>query len=257
MTAAPKDASLLAGQSAIVTGASSGLGYRFAKTLAAAGAAVTVVGRRIERLEVLVAEIETAGGRAIAVAADVADPGQIVEAVDKAQAAFGPTGILINNAGIPDAQLATRMPLDLIDRVLDVNVRAPFLFAREVATRLIEARQHGRIVNIASIAAFVAPRQGAALYATSKAAVVRMSEALAIEWARFHINVNCIAPGSFDSEMMDGMRSRTGDAFIGTFPRKRLGLPEQLDSSLLYLVSPASEAVTGTILKVDDGQFLR
>lgn len=257
MSGAPDRTALLAGQAAIVTGASSGLGYRFAKVLAAAGAAVAVVGRRIERLDALVAEIEAAGGRATAIAADVSEAGDIVAAVDKAHAVLGTTGILVNNAGIPDAQLATRMPLDLVDRVLDTNVRAPFLFAREVAARLIEAKRPGRIVNIASISAFVAPRQGAALYATSKGAVVRMSEALAIEWARFHINVNCIAPGSFDSEMMDGMRSRTGDAFIETFPRKRLGRPEQLDSSLLYLVSPASEAVTGTVLKVDDGQYLR
>lgn len=257
MTDTPNAAALLNGQTALVTGASSGLGYRFAKTLAASGANVAIVGRRKDRLDALVAEIKASGGRASAIIADVADAGAIVAAVETAQDVLGPITILVNNVGIPDAQLATKMSLELVDRVLDVNVRAPFLFAREVASRLIDAKRPGRIVNIASMAAFVAPAQGAALYATSKAAVVRMTEALAIEWSRFHINVNCIAPGAFDSEMMDGMRSRTGDGFIDLFPRKRLGAPEQLDSSLLYLVSPLSEAVTGTVLKVDDGQFHR
>lgn len=246
----------LAGHTAVVTGASSGLGHSFARTLAAAGAKVAVLGRRRDRLDDLVAQIEAAGGTAMAITADVSDADAIVRAVDEAEAAFGLISILVNNAGIPDAQLATKMPLDLIDRVLATNVRAPFLFAREVAARLIAAKSPGRIVNIASMAAFVVPA-GAALYATSKAAVVRMTEALAIEWSRYHINVNCIAPGSFDSEMMDGMRSRTGDGFIESFPRKRLGTPSQLDTTLLYLVSPASEVVTGAVLKVDDGQFIR
>jgi NAD(P)-dependent dehydrogenase (short-subunit alcohol dehydrogenase family) len=101
--------------------------------------------------------------------------------------------------------------------------------------------------------AFHYGRNAAALYSVSKAAIHRMTEVLAVEWARFNINVNCIAPGAFASEMMDGMLSRMGD-FTGHFPRKRLGQPEKRDSTLLYLVSPASEVVTGTTIKVDDGQ---
>jgi NAD(P)-dependent dehydrogenase (short-subunit alcohol dehydrogenase family) len=148
------------------------------------------------------------------------------------------------------------MPLELIDRVLDINVRAPFVLSCEVARRLIDAKRAGRIVNIASAAAYNYGGGGAALYSISKSAIVRMTEALSVEWARFHINVNGIAPGAFASEMMDGMLERVGDITKG-FPRQRLGDPAQLDSTLLYLVGPASEAVTGTVVRVDDGQGSR
>lgn len=246
----------LAGQVALVTGASSGLGRRFAATLAAAGAAVAVAARRTDRLEELVAEITGRGGRAVPVALDVTDAGSITAAVEAAEQQLGLVTVLVNNAGIPDAQYATRMPLELVDRVLDTNVRGPWLLACEVARRLIAAETAGRIVNISSIGAFNYSGGAAALYSVTKAAVNRMTEALAVEWARFNINVNGIAPGAFSSEMMDGMMSRLGDVTAHT-PRKRLGQPAQLDSTLLYLVSPASEFVTGTVIKVDDGQGSR
>ena len=137
--------------------------------------------------------------------------------------------------------------------MLDTNVRAPWVLSCEVARRLIAAKRPGRIVNISSIGAFHYAGGGAALYSVSKAAVNRMTEALAVEWARNGINVNAIAPGAFRSEMMDGMMSRVGD-FTSALPRKRLGEPAQLDSTLLYLVAPASECVTGTVVTVDDGQ---
>lgn len=246
----------LTGEVALVTGATSGLGRRFAVTLAAAGAAVAVVGRRRDRLDALVAEIGAAGGRALALPADMADASALAAVVETAEAGLGTVSILVNNAGIPDAQYATRMPIELIDSVLDINVRAPFVLAREVARRLIAAKRPGRIVNIASIAAFHTATSGTALYATTKAAVVRMTEALAVEWAAFGINVNAIAPGAFRTEMMDGMIERVGDVSQG-FPRKRLGEPADLDGTLLYLVSPASALVTGTCIKVDDGQYPR
>lgn len=246
----------LSGEVALVTGATAGLGYRFAKVLADAGARVALVGRRQDRLDALVAEIEAAGGKAFAIPADLADAGTLAEIVRKAEDAFGLVTILVNNAGIPDAQLATRMPLELIDAVLNINVRAPFILSREVALRLIAEKKPGRIVNIASMAAFNYPGNGSSLYATSKAAIVRMTEVLSTEWARFNINVNAIAPGAFQSEMMEGMIARVGDV-AQAFPRKRLGEPEELDGTLLYLVSPESRFVTGTCIKVDDGQFMK
>ena len=246
----------LKGQVALVTGASSGLGLRFAKVLAAAGAKVALAARRVDRLEALAAEIKAAGGEAIAIAMDATDADQLIAAVAQAETAFGTVTILVNNAGIPDAQRAHKMPLELIDRVLDINVRAPFILSCEVARRLMAADKPGRIVNIASSAAYEYGGNGAALYSVSKAAVVRITEALAVEWARNHINVNAIAPGAFHSEMMDGMLERIGD-FSATTPRKRIGDPAQLDSTLLYLVSPASDAVTGISLRVDDGQGRR
>ena len=237
----------LTGHVAFVTGASSGLGRRFALTLAAAGAKVAATARRVDRLEELAVEIQGQGGECAAIALDVTDPESITHAVAHATESLGLVDILVNNAGIPDAQRAHKMSLELTDAVLDTNVRGPWLLA---------AKQPGRIVNIASTGAFNYGGNGAALYSVTKAAIHRMTEVLAVEWARFHINVNCIAPGAFVSEMMDGMMSRMGD-FSGQFPRKRVCDPALLDSTLLYLVSPASEAVTGTTIKVDDGQGSR
>ena len=241
------------GEVALVTGATSGLGRRFAQTLAAAGASVVACGRRADRLDELVAEIEAAGGRAAAVPLDVSDAEAIPAAVDAAEAAFGTVTILVNNAGIPDAQRAHKMSLELIDAVLDTNVRAVFVLSCEVARRLIAAEKPGRIVNISSNGAFHYGGNGAALYSVTKAAVNRITETLSVEWSRYRINVNAIAPGAFRSEMMDGMMSRVGD-FTQYTPRKRLGEPAQLDSTLLYLCAPASECVTGAIIRVDDGQ---
>ena len=246
----------LTGQVALVTGATSGLGRRFARVLAAAGAAVAVAGRRVERLEEVTREIESDGGRAVGVRLDMTDTDSILNAVTEAEKALGTVTILVNNAGIPDAQRAHKMSIELIDDVFGTNLRGPFVLACEVARRLIAADKPGRMVNISSVAAYHYAGNGAALYSITKAGVVRMTECLAVEWARYNINVNGIAPGAFSSEMMDGMLERMGD-ISQHFPRKRIGDPAQLDSTLLYLVAPSSECVTGTVIKVDDGQGSR
>jgi len=243
----------LEGQVALVTGATSGLGRRFAKVLAAAGAKVAVTGRRQERLDEVVAEIEASGGKCAALRLDMTDTDSILNVVEQAERALGTITILVNNAGIPDAQRAHKMSIELIDNVFGTNLRGPFVLSCEVARRLIAAELPGRMVNISSVGSFNYGGNGAALYSITKAGVNRMTETLAVEWARFGINVNAIAPGAFSSEMMDGMLERIGD-ITQHFPRKRLGDPAQLDSTLLYLVSPSSEFVTGTVIKVDDGQ---
>jgi NAD(P)-dependent dehydrogenase (short-subunit alcohol dehydrogenase family) len=252
----PNASADLTGQVALVTGATAGLGDRFARTLAASGARVVATGRRYERLEALAAEITAAGGECAPVQLDMNDADQIVAAVDRAEEVFGPVDTLINNAGIPDAQRAHKMSVELIDNVIGTNLRGPYILSCEVARRLIDAKQPGRMVNIASMSAFHYDGVGAALYSTTKAAVNRMTEALAVEWSRNRINVNGIAPGAFQSEMMDGMVDRIGD-FSPNLPRKRICDPALLDSTLIYLCSPASEAVTGTVIKVDDGQGSR
>lgn len=246
----------LTGSVALVTGATSGLGRRFAEVLAAHGAAVAVAGRRTGRAEEVVAAIEAVGGRAIAVALDVRDAETIPAVLDEVEARLGGVDVLVNNAGIPDAQRAHRMPLELVDDVLDTNVRGPWVLSTAVAGRLIAAGRPGRIVNLSSMSSFQYGGEGAALYSVTKAAINRMTEALAVEWARHEVNVTAIAPGAFASEMMDGMLARMGDITTG-FPRRRLGDPSQLDSALLFLVSPDSTAVTGTVVKVDDGQMAR
>lgn len=246
----------LTGQLALVTGASSGLGARFARVLAAAGARVALCARRADRLDAVVADITAAGGAAQAFAIDVADQGQCLGLADRVESALGPVSILVNNAGIPDAARAHKLSPELFNQVMAVNVHAPWLLSTSLAARRIADGKPLRIVNIASMAAFEYQGHGAALYSMTKAAVVRMTEVLAVEWARWPINVNAIAPGAFASEMMDGMLSRMGDITQG-FRRKRLGDPAMMDSTLLYLVAPASEAVTGTIIKIDDGQSNR
>jgi NAD(P)-dependent dehydrogenase (short-subunit alcohol dehydrogenase family) len=244
----------LSGRVALITGASAGLGLRFAKVLAACGAKVAIAARRIDKLEALAEEIRASGGVALPIAMDATDADQLIAAVATAEAELGTVDILVNNAGIPDAMRAHKMPVELIDRVIGINLRAPYILSCEAARRLIAAKAPGRIVNISSNAHYeYSGGGGAALYAITKTAVVRMTEALSREWASQNINVNAICPGAFSSEMMDGMISRIGD-ITAHFARKRLGDPAQLDSTLLYLVSPASEFVTGAVIRVDDGQ---
>ena len=262
MTQAPHDPIDLSGEVAIITGATAGLGLRFAQVLAGAGAAVVIAGRRAERLDALKAEIEVAGGRCVAIPADMTVDADMMRLVEGAEAALGPPTILVNNAGMADAKFATKIEIDLIDKVLDLNVRAPFILSREVAKRLIKAGRPGRIVNIASIMAYHYTGEGAALYSTSKAAVVRMTEALAVEWSKFNVNVNAIAPGYVKSEMTDAMSDRMAKAGIADdlsqlYPRRRLPTPDYLDSTLLFLCSPLSHGVTGTVVKMDDGQTPR
>ncbi|MDG2278825.1 MAG: SDR family NAD(P)-dependent oxidoreductase [Pseudomonadales bacterium] len=246
----------LSGRVALVTGTTSGLGRRFAQVIAAAGAKVAVTGRRIDRLEALAAEINAAGGHALPIQLDMQDNDSILNCVNQAESELGTIDILVNNAGIPDAQRAHKMSLDLIDSVFDTNLRGPYVLSCEIARRLIAAEQPGRMINISSVGGFNYGGNGAALYSITKSAIVRMTECLAVEWARYNINVNAIAPGAFSSEMMDGMLERLGD-IAQHFPRKRICDPAQMDSTLMYFLSPASEAVTGTYIKIDDGQGSR
>lgn len=248
----------LSGSVALVTGASVGLGRRFATVLAEAGAAVVLVARRQEALETLAQDIRGRGGRALAYPLDIADASAIPSAFEAAEAEFGLVDILINNAGVADADHATRLSLETIDLVLAVNLRAPFLLATEAARRLIANERTGRIVNLSSVGAFhYSARSSAALYCSTKSGIIRLTEALAIEWARYGINVNAIAPGMFASEMTAGFIERVGDKVREGFPRKRMGEPDYLDSTLLYLVDPRSHFVTGTCVTVDDAQQAR
>lgn len=254
--ALPNNSVDLSGQVALVTGTTSGLGWRFARVLANAGARVALTGRRTERLDELAELIGAEGGQCAPFRLDMTDMSNVVDVVEQVESALGTVTILVNNAGIPDAQRAHKMDQELIDAVFDTNLRGPYVLSCEVARRLIAAKSPGRMVNISSVGAFNYAGGGAALYSITKAGIARMSEVLAVEWARYHINVNCIAPGAFASEMMDGMVGRIGE-FYKASPRGRLCDPAQLDSSLLYLCAPASECVTGSIISVDDGQSSR
>ena len=255
MSDMPNFSTDLSGQTAFITGTTSGLGYRFAQVLAACGANVAIAGRRVERLEALAEELRSTGAKVLPVPLDVTDTDALFASVDQVEKELGPVQILVNNAGKPDAQLALNMDPAFVDEMVATNLTSLFHLASEVTRRLKEAELPGRIVNIASGAAFSAG-VGTSWYAITKSAVVRMTEMLALEFARYDVNVNCIAPGAFESEMMDGMLERMGDITAG-FPRKRLGKPSQLDGTLLYLVSPSSDFVSGATIRVHDAQGAR
>ena len=250
----------LSGRTALVTGASSGLGVRFARILAAAGARVVLAARRVDRLQGLKAEIEAAGGQAFAVAMDVADEASTIAAYDAAETAFGTVDTIIANAGSGATAPITELPVAEFDQLMAVNLRGVFLTVREGGRRLMAAgsreKRHGRVVIVASIAADVA-LPGLAAYAATKAGVRQMGRTIAREWVRQGINVNSICPGYLKTELnADWFDSEGGAMQIAGFPRRRLMGEEDLDAMLLYLSSDAAEAVTGAAFTLDDGQSL-
>ncbi|MGF1454255.1 MAG: glucose 1-dehydrogenase [Alphaproteobacteria bacterium] len=253
----PRPASAdLSGQVALVTGTTSGLGVRFARVLAGAGAAVVLTGRRPDRLVALESEIRNGGGQAVCVTLDVTDAQSIRTALAQAEDRLGPVDILVNNAGMNVQAPAADLSPEAYDRIMNTNVRGAFLMAQAVGAGLIARGAPGRIVNIASIGAFtVLP--GLTAYCMSKAAVAMMTKSLAREWARHGINVNALCPGYIRTEInSDWFDSEGGQKQIRRFPRRRLGAEEDLDGALLLLVSPDAGFITGTVMTVDDGQSL-
>lgn len=250
----------LEGRVALITGASSGLGARFARLFAAAGAAVVIGARRAERIASLAAEIEAAGGRCLAVSMDVTDEASIIAAFDAAEAAYGAPDVVVANAGIAEAGRSVDLPADAMRRVVDTNFNGVWLTAREGARRMIKVgskeSRRGRIILTGSITAEMTG-QGDAAYAASKAGVVHLGRQFAREWARLGINVNTVQPGYIRTEI-DGewFDSEGGAKQIASWPRRRLTDISALDDPMLFLASDASEYVTGSHITVDDGQSL-
>ncbi|GAA4042496.1 SDR family NAD(P)-dependent oxidoreductase [Parerythrobacter jejuensis] len=244
----------LTGRTAIVTGASSGLGARFGQLLAQSGANVALAARRKDRLDTLAGEL---GARATAIQMDVAREADVIAGYDAAEAAFGTVDTIVANAGIDGAGMATDMPEDEIERTLNVNLKGALLTAREGAKRLMAAGQtNGRIVMIASITAFQ-PSPGLAAYSASKAGVVQLGRTLAREWARRGMCVNTISPGYIRTDInADWFDTDMGKKQVKRFPKQRLMGQEGLDAMLLFLCSDAAEFVTGTDFVLDDGQTL-
>lgn len=241
----------LSGLKALVTGASSGFGAHFAKTLAGAGAHVVLAARRADRLEALTGEIAAAGGSAEALALDVADDAAIRAAFD----ALGAIDIIVNNAGVAGASRAIDTPAEEWRWTYGVNVDGLFFVAQAGARKLIEAGRGGSIINIASITSF-RPPAGSAAYASSKAAVAHLTKCLALDWARHGIRVNALAPGYFETNInREFLASEYGQKMTRRIPQRRTGEMADLDGPLLLLASPASAYMTGTVIPVDGGHL--
>ena len=246
------------GKVAFVTGASSGLGARFAKILAEAGAEVVLAARRIERLKELRAEIESNGGAAHMVQLDVTDYDSIKSAIAHAETEAGPIDILVNNSGVSTTQKLVDVSRDDYEFVMDTNLKGSFFVAQEVAKRMIlrskaEPQRQFRIINIASVAGLRVLSQ-IGVYCMSKAGVVQMTKAMALEWGRYGINVNAICPGYIETEInRDYFQSESGRKLIDMLPRKRVGQPEDLDALLLLLSADESRFINGAIMTADDG----
>ncbi len=243
----------LSGKVALVTGASGGLGLHFARTLAEAGAKVALAARRKDQLE---ANVATIGGEAaIAVAMDVTDPASVERAIAEVAQRLGPASIVVNNSGVTATCSALDLDAGEWDKIMDTNLKGAWLVARAAAKHLIEAKLPGSVINVASILGFrvaghVAP------YAASKAGLVQLTQALALEWARYRIRVNAIAPGYIETDLnRDFFSSDVGKAMVARIPQRRLGRVEDLDGALLLLASDASAYMTGSSIVVDGGHL--
>ncbi|MEX2628587.1 MAG: glucose 1-dehydrogenase [Tistlia sp.] len=244
----------LTGKTALVTGASSGLGRHFAQVLARHGARVAVAARRSERLEALCAEIEGQGGRAMPVKLDVRDPESVAHAVASAETELGAISVLVNNAGVAPSGPALETAPEQWDQVLDTNLRGAWLVAQETARHMARLGHGGSIVNIASILGLRGASQVPA-YCAAKAGLINLTRALAGELARHEIRVNALCPGYIVTDLNRAfLESKAGESLKKRIPQRRFGLPQDLDGTLLLLASDASRYMTGAVLAVDGGQ---
>lgn len=251
----------LSGRVAMVTGASSGLGAQFARTLASAGAAVILASRRVDKLKELRATIEGEGGDAHVVELDVTDHASIKSAVAHAETEVGSIDILVNNSGVSTTQRLQDVSPEDYDFMFDTNVKGAFFVAQEVGKRMLARAKGsapgnytgGRIVNIASVAGLrVLPQIG--VYCMSKAAVIQMTKAMALEWGKYGINVNALCPGYIDTEINHHhWQTEAGQKLVQMLPRKRIGSPKDLDAMLVTLCSDQSHFVNGAVIAADDG----
>lgn len=247
----------LDGKTALVTGASSGLGVHFARTLSSAGARVVLAARRLDRLESLANEIEKAGGFALPVAMDVTSEDSVSGAFLAIEEALGaPCDILVNNSGLSREGWYTRMSEPDWNLVIDTNLTGVWRVARYASNAMMKANVSGSIINIASITG-LQPQPAISAYAASKAAVDHLTRCMALESARFNIRVNAIAPGYFATDINDEfLKSAHGEEMKGRVAMRRFGEYTELSGPLLLLASDAGSYMTGATLVVDGGHTL-
>jgi len=243
----------LSGKTALITGASGGLGRHFAELLAGYGVRVAIAARRHELIESVAREIAASGARVLPLALDVTDPESVARAIDRTNDEFGTIDILVNNAGVSANGPALELTATDWDRVLDTNLKGAFLMSTELGRRLRAAKKPGTIINVASVLALRGASHVAA-YAASKAALVQFTKVLALELARHQIRVNALAPGYVLTDInRDFFETDPGRELIRRIPQRRLGDARDLDAPLLLLASDASRFMTGSVLVVDGG----
>jgi len=246
----------LKGRAALVTGANGGLGSHFAQTLAKAGAKVAVGARRVESLREVAGAITAAGGHAQAIALDVTDPASVARAFDEADTALGAITIVVNNAGIAVTKPLLEHTEEDWQQVIEVNLNGAWRVAQAAARHMVKHEQGGSIVNIASILGLRVSAQVPS-YAASKAALIQLTKAMALELARYRIRVNALAPGYVETGInRDFFESDPGKALVKRVPQRRIGRPEELDGALLLLASDAGSYITGAVLAVDGGHLV-
>lgn len=251
----------LSGRVAFITGASSGLGEQFARTLSRAGAAVVLAGRRLERLKDLRAQLEAEGGDAHVTPLDVTSIVSIKSAIAHAETEVGPIDILVNNSGVSKTQRLREVGEADFDEIMNTNLKGAFFVAQEVGKRMLARSQGnavqgqpiGKIINIASTAGLkVLPQIG--VYCMSKAGIIQMTKAMALEWGKYGINVNAICPGYIETEInQHHWSTEQGQKLINMLPRKRIGEPKDLDALLVLLASAEGHFINGAVIAADDG----
>lgn len=245
----------LSGQTALITGGGTGLGRQFAITLAEAGATVVLCARRVDKLEATAEEIQQSGGNAHCYAMDVTDSNSITTAFDQASA-HGTVTVLVNNAGLSTSPMLIDAQEDIWDKAQDTNLKGAWMVAREAAARMIKNEVGGSIINIASALGF-AVQKGTGPYSTSKAGLLHLTKGMAVEWARYGIRVNSIAPGYFATDLANEfLESERGKAMVKAIPQRRLGEHENLSGVILLLATEAGAYMTGTNITVDGGHSI-
>lgn len=241
---------------AIITGASSGLGYHFAGTLAKAGASVALCARRADRMSVLAEELRTLGVRAVAVSMDVSEAESVRNAFDQIGDQLGCADLIVNNAGVAATKFVLEQDEASWDQILDTNLKGAWLVSQEAAKRMVGAGKGGTIVNIASILG-QRVAGGSAAYAASKAGLVQLTKAMALELARHGIRVNALAPGYVCTDLnREFLASEAGQRLMARIPQRRFASPHELDGPLMLLASEAGSYMTGSIIAVDGGHLV-
>jgi 3-oxoacyl-[acyl-carrier protein] reductase len=245
----------MTGETVLITGGGTGLGRQFALALSGAGASVILSGRRLEKLEESAQLVADRGGVAHCVTMDVSDPDSVAAAVSRCND-ISPVSVLINNAGTSSTTMLMDLSEEDWDSVIDTNLKGAWLVAREVVGAMIADERGGAIVNIASVLA-TSVQKGTGAYCPSKAGLVHLTRQMALEWARFQVRCNALAPGYFMTDISSYyLETEAGKALTRRIPMRRLGDPPEMDAALLLLASSASRYMTGSVVNVDGGLSL-